>query len=254
VPRRREIASDSAFAVLGLALALAFNSCGWLREATAVTVCAGEQPFGLDAGALSVVDVTAGGRIPTIPCSVVAECRQALVSCTGPRYSCAVDCQQADAVTSGPVPEDQQCPVSVTFDYEEVVEIDLAQQLADQSQAGLLSRGRLTRLVVGVAHNSLELPTPALDIYVGALAAESGQDSGVVRLATIESVAAEEVFEARETTTTEAGRERLAELIGDGDEPFRLFVRGQIQLQSGDLIPTGRLITTVEPCFRFELL
>lgn len=233
-----------AIVVLAVLLSTATAACSLVEEATTFTFCSDPSEFVFDSDSLGVSG--SGQTIPVVTCEGPEECGVAGVGlgCGSGTPQCSVECSQHDS--------QQQCDVVVVA--ESSVTVNITDKVQNQTQASVLSKVTVSRVEIAVSENTLNFDTPKATVFVGPNSAQSPSDASVVQLAQIDPIAQGTTFDTRALPTTEAGQQRLAELVRDYKTPFRLFVRMESRFVGGQAFPDGRLRLSFGLCFKASVL
>ena len=97
-----------------------------------------------------------------------------------------------------------------------------------------------------VGANTLNVDTPAMKVMVAPMSVMDPDDPMAKQIGTIPAVSAMTVIGAAELMFTSDGKQILAETMGQYKTPFNVIVGTQLVMQSGDLVPTGKLDAVVQ--------
>jgi hypothetical protein len=211
--------------VASCALLLAAFGCGLID--TSFTFATDPQSFTLDTAALGLT-VPGGTKIPAIPCTDSSVCgaASAQLACQGGSYGCKLECKASS------------CAVTATAEF--AVPVDVSSKIKNNTQAAVLSKVSLQKLVMTVKQNSLNFATPGIDVFVGPGSASKTTDAGVVKLGTIPAIAPGST-QPLDIPTTEEGKARIAEYVKNYTQPFKMLARTSLTFSSGAPVPQGRL-------------
>jgi hypothetical protein len=212
----------------GVLLAAAFG-CGLLEEATAFTVTTKWYKVTIDTASLGV-SVPTGAAIPAVPCSL--GCDKALITCSGQKYSCKVQCGAGN-----------NC--ALVASVEEYMHVDITQEINSKAGTKALSKAELSSAAYSTEKgNSLNFATPKIEVFIGAGSATTS--SGATRFATLPSIAAGQMLKptALKDITSE-GNAALQHFILNR-QPFRFFIKATLTFASGSLLPQGKLVFEVQ--------
>lgn len=97
-----------------------------------------------------------------------------------------------------------------------------------------------------VVANTLNVATPAMQVYVAPMSIMDPNDPAAKHIGTIEPVPAMATVVSREMTFTADGRAALVDIMSTYKNPFNIIVGSQLVLTSGDPVPTGKLDALVQ--------
>ena len=225
----------------GLAVAaLTVGGCDLLSDATSFTVCTDEQQFQVDSAQIGLS--LPSGTIPAVACDSSAACNQASAqfSCSGGSYACTINCGS-----------NKTCEVEGTFSH--YVDIDLSKKIQGGLQAAAIDNVMLDSVKYRVTANTMNFDTPAIKLYVGPKTAAKPADTGAVMFATIPSIP--QKSEPRDTLKpTAEGQTALTGFVRNYKVPFRVIGSAQMVFAAGSGLPTGKLATMVQTCFKISIL
>jgi hypothetical protein len=200
------------------------------------------QDFGSQMGTLDHVSCAMGGdaacALVPVPMGFVATCDATAVEC------------------------------KLTDDVRLVQNIDLSQQKDFPSQVAMSSA--VKGVTVGAVHywtpsNTLDIPTPPIDVYVGSQSVQKETDQGAAKLGTVPSLPAGQVTNCRNGTPGHqdaycdmpidpVGQAALGNLAKDYATPFNVVVVTHLVVHGADPIPAGKLDLFVQPTVAFEVI
>jgi hypothetical protein len=96
-----------------------------------------------------------------------------------------------------------------------------------------------------VSQNTLNTDTPEMKVYVAPMSIMDPDDPMARQIGTIPAVAAGQTVAAGEMMFVTGGREILVETMGRFQNPFNVIVGSRLEMQAGDMVPTGRLDAVV---------
>jgi hypothetical protein len=94
--------------------------------------------------------------------------------------------------------------------------------------------------------NTLNVATPQLTIYVAPMTVMDPNDPSVKAIGTIDPVPAMMTEPAHEMSYTTDGKQALVDAMGSYMTPFNVIVGGELQVKSGDPLPSGKLEAVVQ--------
>lgn len=240
MPKHLRLATVLLVAVSSTTIA----ACDLVKEATTFTFCSDPSEFVFDSDELGVSG--AGQTIPVVTCDGSGQCAVAGagLGCDSNTPQCSIECAQHDS--------QRQCDLLVTA--EPSVSVNIADKVQNQTQASVLSKVTISRVEYAVSDNTLNFDTPKAVVFVGPNSAQSPSDASVVQFAEIDPITQGTTFDTRALPTSEAGQQRLAELVKDYKTPFRLFVQMKSRFIGGQAFPEGLLRLSFGLCFRASVL
>jgi hypothetical protein len=200
--------------------------CGLLSsDLTTVNLAFPKKTFRVDT---ADYHVTSSGSVPTVPCT--ANCSVATGFCTG----CTVDCEASSQTCQAHV------TVTVTTDYDLAADAPEFQAIADHSVLSVT----IDDVKVEISENTLNTPSPALDVYLAPASASSPDDPSAELVGTLDPIPAGQTgtFALR---FTDGGREVVKKFMDDFHTPFRVMTSARTTLHAGDPTPSGRLTGAV---------
>lgn len=220
------------------------SACSLVEEATTFTFCSDPSEFVFDSDDLGLKGT--GQTFPVVTCDGPESCAAAGagLGCDSDAPQCSVECAQHDS--------QRQCDLLVTA--EPSVSVNIADKVQNETQASVLSEVTISRVEYAVSANTLNFDTPKALVFVGPNSAESPSDASVVQFAEIDPITQGTTFDTRSLQTSEAGQQRLAELVKDYKTPFRLFVQMKSRFVGGQAFPEGLLRVSFGLCFKASLL
>jgi hypothetical protein len=128
----------------------------------------------------------------------------------------------------------------------------------------------IKRVAYFVMTNTLNVPVPAIDIYVAPHTAKDETDAKAVRLGTVASLPAKSVACADpidskgdslagsspvcDVPLTDAGKSALASFAKDYKTPFQVIAHSVVTARAGDPLPTGSIDFYVRPTVGLSIL
>jgi hypothetical protein len=97
-----------------------------------------------------------------------------------------------------------------------------------------------------VMTNTLNIATPTLTIYVAPMSVMDAKDPSAKAIGTIDPVPAMTTEPTHEMTYTPDGKQTLIDTMGSYMTPFNVIVGGELQVKSGDPLPSGKLDAMVQ--------
>jgi hypothetical protein len=97
-----------------------------------------------------------------------------------------------------------------------------------------------------VMTNTLNVATPTLTLYVAPASVMDPKDPSAKAIGTIDPVPAMMTEPSQEMTYTADGKQTLVDTMGSYMTPFNVIVGGELQIKSGDPLPSGKLDALVQ--------
>ena len=92
-----------------------------------------------------------------------------------------------------------------------------------------------------VVANTLNVDTPAIDLYVAPMSIMEPSDPAAKKIGTIAPVPAGTTVAAMDVVFTDDGKAELVKIMSTFKTPFNVLVGSNLVIRSGQEIPTGRL-------------
>lgn len=92
-----------------------------------------------------------------------------------------------------------------------------------------------------VTANTLNVDTPAIDLYVAPMSIMEPSSPEAKKIGTIEPVPAGATVASRDITFTEGGKAELVKIMSTFKTPFNVLVGSNLVVRSGQQLPMGRL-------------
>ena len=165
------------------------------------------------------------GTVPDIACPAVDCAMAQSMLCSG---TCTAECVLGSCEVS--VPMGLFAPVNLATDKPELAMVD--------QQNGV--RVTIDTVVFNVTTNTLNVATPALDVYMAPITVTSPTSPMAQKVGTIASVAPGTMPMGGIGFTPE-GRTVMQQYMSDYKTPFNFIVGGVVKIRGGDALPTGRL-------------
>jgi hypothetical protein len=230
-----------------LALALFVGGCiNFTSNAVSVNYDLEPQEYLRDFGA-------GMGTLPVIDCSVGGDmvCAQAMAP-PGAVVTCDMTSKQCVA----------------RYDLLLMQTVNLSQQKGFPSSVA--NSSAVKGVTVGAVHywipsNTLNFPTPTMDVWVGSQSVQKETDPGALKLGTVPSLPAGQVTACRSGSPGKQdsycdmpilpdGQAGLAMLAKDYKVPFNVLVVSHVAVKGGDPVPSGKLDLYLQPAVAFEVI
>lgn len=201
------------------------------------------RDFGSNTGPLPMMDCSMGGD---------AVCAQAMAP-----MGAVVTC---DTTT-------KQCVAS--YDLLLMTTVNLSQEKGFPS--AVANSSAVKDVTVGAVHywtpsNTLNFPTPPMDVWVGSQSVQKTTDPGAAKLGMVPSLPTGQITNCRpgghagqmdaycDMAIDAAGQTALAMLAKDFRTPFNVLVVSHVTVKGGDPIPSGKLDLFLQPTVAFEVI
>ena len=217
------------------------SACGWLKDATTITVDTDWVTIEINTDSLQLFP--SGSTVPAVACSASNNTCATLeqeITCEVSGYNCSLRCAAAG-----------QCELLV--DVSQSVPIDLSSVVSSRTTASLLGEVKLDRFLYQAAPNTLSVAMPRSGIYVGPSVAQSPADTGVVLLAELEPIPAGQE-RSGELAVDSAGQSALSQFVRDYRTPFGFISSMRFVAAAGDGVPTGAIRLRLKAVFKAGLL
>ena len=96
-----------------------------------------------------------------------------------------------------------------------------------------------------VTANTLNTMTPEMKVYVAPMSVMDPNDASAKQIGTIAAVPAMTTVAEVEMVYTANGKQVLIDTMGDFHNPFNVIVGAQLELKSGQMVPSGKLDANV---------
>ncbi|HYU15180.1 MAG TPA: hypothetical protein VEL05_03890 [Candidatus Acidoferrum sp.] len=179
-------------------------------------------------------ELTDQGKIPAVDCAETpAVCLSRVDTWCGGNDLCAAACAGAT------------CEISVLVSLWHT--FNLAQEMPELQQIGGRPLVRLTvdRVAFTVSENTLSVTSPPLTVAVAPQGVTSTHGRGAEIVGTIPAIEPGQTIAEGELELPPDGLANLASRMKDYQTPFNLVLESTLQLQAGDDVPSGRLVTAV---------
>ena len=149
--------------------------------------------------------------------------------------NCSGSCSQATST----------CDLRLEIAVHQMVDV-LSEQpqlssVADQSVLHV----SIDRVTYEVSANTLDTPTPDMNVYIAPMSVTDTRDSAVKQIATIPSIPAKTTVAAADWVYTATGKKALSDAIGNFKIPFNIIVGSALNVTAGQSVPTGKLDASV---------
>lgn len=208
----------------------ASTGCGLISsDITNFDLTLPEKEFSIDTANWQVDGEQAMALLET-PCnSMPAACGQAA------QAACEMDCSATCNTSTN------TCDLSLDVGLYKMVDL-----LADKPELKSIDDQPVISVKVDsvtyeVVANSLNVDTPAIELYVAPVSVMETTSPEARHIGTIEPVAAATTVAARNVMFTADGKAELVKIMSTFKTPFNVLVGSRILVQSGQQIPTGRL-------------
>lgn len=100
-------------------------------------------------------------------------------------------------------------------------------------------------LTYQVVDNTLNVDTPAMNVYVAPMAVMDPNDPMAKQIGTIAAVPKGTTVASMDMMYTDTGKQALVDIMGDFKNPFNVIVGSTLVLHDHDPVPTGKLDANV---------
>ncbi|HEY4178447.1 MAG TPA: hypothetical protein VGM90_16485 [Kofleriaceae bacterium] len=215
-----------------LAMVAAVSGCGLISSDVTDFDIALNKDFAIDTGTYQVDQASATALLSTSCTSMPTACM------TGASNVCPMDCTGTCAASG-------TCELDLDVSLYQMVDL-----LNDQSQLKAFNDRPIIKVTIdtvtfSVAMNTLNVATPAMDVYVAPMSIMDPKDSMAKKIGTIPAVAAGATPTDSEVQFTATGKQDLIATMGMFKTPFNVLVGTTLVVTNGTPVPMGKLDGTV---------
>lgn len=215
-----------------LAMVAAVSGCGLISSDITDFDIALNKDFTIDTGTYQVDQASANALLSTSCTSMPTACM------TGAMSVCPMDC-------SGTCAASGTCELDLDVSLYQMVDL-----LNDQSQLKAFDdrpviKVAIDKVTFSVALNTLNVATPAMDVYVAPMTIMDPEDAMAKKIGTIPAVPAGGTPTDAEVQFTATGKQDLISTMGMFKTPFNILVGTTLVVTNGTPVPMGKLDGTV---------
>ena len=220
--------------ISGAALLLALASgCGLISsDVTNFNLDLPDKKFSIDTASWNV-DQQMAMTVLNTPCSMTSQCMQAAEA------ACAMDC-------SGTCNMQSRCSINLDVGLHTSVNLLMEKPELQSINDKAVIDVTIDDLTYLVEQNTLNVPTPEMQIYVAPVTVMDPKDPMAKQIGTIPPVQAGMTTPAAQKMMfTAMGRENLTSTMGNFKTPFNIIVGSTLTMTGGMAIPSGRLDSVI---------
>jgi hypothetical protein len=215
-----------------IAIAAAISGCGLISDDITDFDIALNKNFTIDTGTYQVDQQSASTLLATSCTGMPTACM------TAAQNVCPMDCTGTCAASG-------TCELDLDVSLYQMVDL-----LNDQSQLKAFDdrpiiKVEIDKVTFTVATNTLNVATPAMDVYVAPMSIMDPKDSMAKKIGTIPSVPAGGTPTDAEVQFTATGKQDLITTMGMFKTPFNILVGTTLVVTNGTPVPMGKLDGTV---------
>jgi hypothetical protein len=225
-------------AVLGLGLA---TGCGLISsDVTDFELSLPDKKFTIDASGWQVDTMNSSSGLFTNGQLNAVQCNSAPMKCSSAvALVCSMDCSGSCNTTSN------SCELSL--DVSRPLKVDL---LTDEPDLKTINDQPVIKVSIdsvtyAVTANSLNVDTPAIDVYVAPISALQADDPQAKLIGTIPAIPRGTTSDYQALEFTPTGKASLVNIMSTFKTPFNVLVVSHLVVRAGQMLPTGKLDAVV---------
>jgi len=163
-------------------------------------------------------------------------CNQAPTVCSSAvANACPMNCSGTCDTTS------QKCDLGLDVAVHQLIDL-----LTEKPELQTINNAPIIHVTIDsitydVSNNTLNVDTPAMNVYVAPMSVMDPNDPMAHQIGTIDPIPAMTTVASKAMTYTSDGQATLVMTMGDFKNPFNVIVGSTLTLKAGSMVPTGKL-------------
>lgn len=222
------------FAIAGVWLGLSGTGCGLISsDVTNFDLTLPDKSFSVDASGWDV-DQQAADQFLDMSCL-----SSPMICTSAAQTACPMNC-------SGECGAQNKCVLNLDVGVYQSIDLVMEKPELKSINDEPIIKVTIDKVAYRVPQNTLNVDTPQMNVYVAPMSVMEPDDPAARLVGTIPPVAAGATVPMAELAFTADGKQALVDIMSTYKNPFNIIVGSTIRIESGDMVPTGRLDAVVQ--------
>jgi hypothetical protein len=215
--------------------ALLLSGCGLISsDVTNFDLTLPEKSFSVDASGWQVNQQAADAFLMTSCASSPNICSSAASN------ACPMDCTGECSTTTN------MCVLHLDIGVYQMIDLVTEKPELKSINDEPVIKVTIDSLTYRIPQNTLNVDTPAMNVYVAPMSVMDPNDPMAKQVGTIAPVAAGQTVGMADMAYTTGGKQNLIDVMSTYKTPFNVIVGSDLEIQQGDPVPTGKLDAVVQ--------